>query len=167
MQIHVISPRCPQFVLHRKGAVSTKPPLAPTSPVTSCGNSIRPANERELLRSAFPIHYAEPDNRAERLILLTETGSGNKAGVLYSLKAHQKWLDLGNDRWLQAIFTNANEKAVDAVKMEPAVHALRPFAELKIRAEKSLSLHCLPKLTGKPRVCCSLQVSSVSVGTRP
>jgi hypothetical protein len=59
----------------------------------------------EIYRGDYPVFYAEPDARLERLLIIEGTGGGDARGFLYSVPAGERWLELGSDyKWFGEAF---------------------------------------------------------------
>jgi hypothetical protein len=57
-----------------------------------------------------PVIYAEPDRSGKRLLLIESLGNGYVQGLLYSLSAQKKWIDLvSNYKWIGVAFTASGD----------------------------------------------------------
>jgi hypothetical protein len=103
----------------------------------------------ELYRGESPIVYAEPDADGERILLLEVIGGGTVHGFMYSIKARQKWFDLGTDyKWLGAAFTDKHEVAVSKHNTWTDVFPVLPLSRLVEIAKKELTPSCQPARQG-------------------
>ncbi len=93
--------------------------------------------------SEAPVIYAEPNADASQLLLIESQSDGDVAGVLYSVAARSRWLDLGSDyKWLGAAFGERGEIVI-GVHFSPAeVWRLPSRQELAREAGTYLPAHC-------------------------
>jgi len=89
------------------------------------------------------LFYAEPNADGSQLILLEYVGDGDTHGLLYSVTARSKWLDLGTDyKWLGAAFGKEGEILTTRHFMPTQVWRLPERAELAREAAAYLPDHC-------------------------
>jgi hypothetical protein len=68
---------------------------------------------------------------------------------MYSIKARQKWFDLGTDyKWLGAAFTDKHEVAVSKHNTWTDVFPVLPLSRLVEIAKKELTPSCQPARQG-------------------
>lgn len=104
-------------------------------------------NSIDVFRGESDISYAELDPSGQRLIVLEYVGGGDVRGILYSVSARQKWLDLGSDyKWLGAAFTEAGEIAVTEHSTWKRVISVPSLSTLTRTAAEMLSIECRPTI---------------------
>jgi hypothetical protein len=108
-------------------------------------------DSKELYHGEHPVVSAEPDNSADRIIVVESTFGRYVNGSLYSVKARQEWLDLGpGDRKLGATFTS-KEEVIVRHGSPPAVYLLPTLSQMVSLAIDALSPACTPKQAGNFR----------------
>jgi hypothetical protein len=99
----------------------------------------------EIFRSQNPITYAELDDSMDRLIVLESVGESEVYGYLYSLKARQKWTDLGWDyKWLNVASLPGGEIGVSKHGKWTDVYSFASFSNMVEQAKLALSPNCRP-----------------------
>jgi Novel STAND NTPase 1/TIR domain len=102
----------------------------------------------EIYTGDYPILYAEPSKDEKWLLMVEDYGGGDVGGILYSLSAQSKWMDIvDNYKWIGVAFTsddgivfgssNWAEENSDFM----TVNDLSTFVS---EARKLVSSYCLP-----------------------
>jgi hypothetical protein len=105
----------------------------------------------EIFHGEHPIYYAETNAEGTQLLIIDDVSCGNSdmRGSLYSIKAQQKWYDLGSDyKWLGATFINNSEIAVSKHGTWTNVFPVLSLSALVDLAKKGLTDGCRPKKEG-------------------
>jgi hypothetical protein len=101
-------------------------------------------SSKEIYSGDDPVFYAEPDVTGNRLLLLENTGGGGVQGVLYSVPARERWMELGNDyKWFGEAFSDDGGIAAGAREVQTFIR-LSTLSELVKETEGRVAAACAP-----------------------